>query len=73
MRADRLGTGHGEREYAHADATTFERATRDPAETLAIWYDRYESLAARGIVPRPLAHAEPRPFPGGFVPDPSPR
>jgi hypothetical protein len=69
-RDERLGTGHGAREFAHVDTTTFERASRHPAETVAIWYDSYANLAARGIVERPLARAEPRPFPGGFVPDP---
>lgn len=72
-RNERLGTGHGAREYAHVDTTTFERASRRPAETVAIWYDSYRNLVAQGIVPRPVAHADPRPFPGGFVPDPAPR
>jgi hypothetical protein len=67
---ERLGTGHGEREYAHVDTTTFERATRRPAETLALWYDSYASLVAQGVIARPLARHAPRPFPGGFVPDP---
>lgn len=72
--AERLGTGHGEREYAHVDQTTFVRATRTPVETVAVWYDSYRNLVAQGIVPRPIARtAEPRPFPGGFVPDPAPR
>lgn len=70
---ERLGTGHGAREYAHVDTTTFVRASRGPAETVAVWYDSYANLVAQGIVPRPLAHAEPQPFPGGFVPDPAPR
>jgi len=70
---DRLGTGHGAREYAHVDTTTFERASRRPAETLAIWYDSYPNLVEQGILPRPIVRADPRPFPGGFVPDPAPR
>ena len=70
---DRLGTGHGAREYAHVDTTTFERASRHPSETLAIWYDSYPNLVAQGILPRPIVRADPRPFPGGFVPDPAPR
>ncbi|MET0224865.1 MAG: hypothetical protein ABW187_00320 [Dokdonella sp.] len=70
---DRLGTGHGAREYAHVDTTTFERASRHPTETLAIWYDSYPNLVAQGILPRPIVRADPRPFPGGFVPDPAPR
>lgn len=70
---ERLGTGHGAREYAHVDTTTFERASRSPAETVAIWYDSYANLVAQGVLPRPIARTEPRPFPGGFVPDPAPR
>jgi hypothetical protein len=68
--ADRLGTGHGAREYAHVERTDFERATRRPAETLSIRYDSYPNLVARGIIERPIARVEPEAFPGGFVPDP---
>lgn len=71
--SERLGTGHGAREYARVDTTAFERASRDPAETLAIWYDSYANLVAQGIIQRPFAHQPPQPFPGGFVPDPPPR
>jgi hypothetical protein len=67
---ERLGTGHGAREYAHVDQTTFERASRHPAETLAVWYDSYQNLVAQGIIARPVARTEPQPFPGTFVPDP---
>lgn len=72
-RGERLGTGHGAREYARVDTTSFVRATGAPAETVAVWYDSRANLVARGIVPRPIARAEPQPFPGGFVPDPAPR
>jgi len=67
---ERLGTGHGAREYAHVDQTTFERASRHPAETLAVWYDSYANLVAQGIIARPVARSEPQPFPHAFVPDP---
>ncbi|MEP7042880.1 MAG: hypothetical protein ABI843_07440 [Dokdonella sp.] len=70
---ERLGTGHGAREYAHVDTTTFERASRRPVETVSIWYDSYPNLVAQGILPRPIVRTDPRPFPGGFVPDPAPR
>lgn len=71
---DRLGTGHGEREYSHVGTTRFERASIMPAETLAIWYDSYRNLAARGIIPRrPIASREPNPFPNSFVADPPAR
>lgn len=68
---EKLGTGHGAREYSHVDQTTFERATRRPAEVLAIWYDSHANLVARGIIPRPSRPPrEPQPFPNSFVPDP---
>jgi hypothetical protein len=71
-REDRLGTGHGRSEAAPARHVAFERATHEPAETVTIYYDRYENLLARGIVPRtarPRPLPSPHPFPG-FVPDP---
>lgn len=68
---EKLGTGHGAREYSHVNQTTFERATRRPAEVLAIWYDSHANLVARGIIPRPSRPPrEPQPFPNSFVPDP---
>jgi len=70
---ERLGTGHGAREYSHVDNTTFERATRYPAEQLSIWYDSYRNLVAQGIIERPIARRDPQPFPNGFVPDPPSR
>ena len=70
---ERLGTGHGAREYSHVDNTTFERATRYPAEQLSIWYDSYRNLVAQGIIERPIARRDPQPFPNGFVPDPPAR
>ncbi|HPG93457.1 MAG TPA: hypothetical protein PLR28_02750 [Dokdonella sp.] len=71
---ERLGTGHGDREWSQVGTTRFERASNQPAETLSIWYDSYRNLAARGIIPRPpLASREPNPFPNGFVADPPPR
>lgn len=69
--SERLGTGHGEREYAPTRYTEFERAGASPAEVLSLRYDSRENLAARGIIPRPYpCRPEPRPFPGAFVPDP---
>ncbi len=70
QKSERLGTGHGAREYAHVDQTTFERASRTPAETLAVWYDSYDNLVAQGIIARPVASRTPQPFPSSFVPDP---
>ncbi len=67
----RLGTGHGEREWAPTRNVAFQRASRRPARTIELHYDSRERLTMLGIVPpvRPLAGV-PRAFPGGFVPDP---
>lgn len=73
-RAERLGTGHGQREYAPIRYTAFERASDAPAEVLSIHYDSRSNLMARGVIakPRPVRPygPEPQPFPGQFVPDP---
>jgi hypothetical protein len=70
-RSERLGTGHGEREYAPTRYAEFERAGSRPNEVVSLRYDSHANLVARGVIPdyrsRPY---EPRPFPGGFVPDP---
>jgi hypothetical protein len=70
----KLGTGHGRTESSSARQVSFVRATTEPAQLLAVQYDRYENLAALGIVPQRPAHVArqaPRPFPGmRFVPDP---
>ena len=63
---ERLGTGHGAREYSHIDTTTFERATSWPAEQVAIYYDSYRNLVAQGIIERPIARQDPQPFPNGY-------
>lgn len=66
-----LGTGHGRSEASYARRVAFERATREPAETVVIYYDSYRNLLARGIIPPqvPPRRPSPNPFPG-FVPDP---
>jgi hypothetical protein len=66
-----LGTGHGRSEASHARRVGFERATREPAETVVIYYDSYRNLLARGIIaPQiPRRRLPPNPFPG-FVSDP---
>ncbi|MEO5623172.1 MAG: hypothetical protein ABIO74_02005 [Dokdonella sp.] len=69
-RDERIGTGYGAQELAHVDTTTFERASRWPAETVAIRYDSYANLVAYGIIARPVVRTEPQPFPGAFVPPP---
>jgi hypothetical protein len=65
-----LGTGHGRQETSHVRFVGFERASSQPAETVVIYYDSYQNLLARGIIPR---FAPPRPGPNpfpGFVQDP---
>lgn len=66
-----LGTGHGRSEASYARRVGFERATREPAETVVIYYDSYRNLLTRGIIPPhvPPRRPAPNPFPG-FVPDP---
>ena len=65
-----LGTGHGRREESRMRWADFERATQEPVETIAIYYDSYRNLAARGILQGPLAPRDPNPFPTAFAPDP---
>jgi hypothetical protein len=66
-----LGTGHGRSEFSPVRYVGFERASSEPAETLVIYYDSYQNLLARGIIPRyvPMPRPVPNPFPG-FVQDP---
>jgi hypothetical protein len=61
--ANELGTGYGRREYSPAYQVRFERASRAPAEIVALYYDSRRNLIARGVL------SERQPFPG-FVPDP---
>ena len=74
MQSSPLGTGHGRNETSYATRVAFERASTTPAETLAVRYDRRETLAALGVIPREpyYARRSPEPFPGAlrFVPDP---
>jgi hypothetical protein len=76
-RDDRIGTGHGRIEASQTRYVGFERASSGPAETVVIYYDSYQNLLARGIVPPvppvpyqyPPGRTTPNPFPG-FVADP---
>ena len=65
-----LGTGHGRREESRAYYTEFERATRVPAETIAIYYDSYRNLVAQGVLRNYAGPRDPQPFPSSFAPDP---
>ena len=70
----RLGTGHGAREWAPVGRTSFARASTRPAQVTELRYDDRDALAAQGIVPRHdwgnWRDIGPRAFPGGFVADP---
>lgn len=70
--APSLGTAHGARESSYATRTTFERASRYPAQVNELRYDRRENLIALGVLPSPPRHhrRHPQAFPMGFVPDP---
>lgn len=74
----RIGTGHGAREFSPVANTDFVRASSRAAQVTQIRYDAPERLAALGILPRdrapyPTGSPTPQAFPSGFVPDPSPR
>ncbi|WP_256646178.1 hypothetical protein [Thermomonas paludicola] len=71
----RIGTGHGQREWAPVGQTGFDRASSRPDQIRQLRYDDVAALAQLGVLPqppRPLAGSSPHPqaFPGGFVPDP---
>lgn len=70
---EKLGTGHGRIEGSQARYVGFERETSYPRETIAIYYDSYRNLVARGVIREPVPprypQPNPRPFPG-FVQDP---
>ena len=68
-RDERLGTGHGEREFAPVTQTQFERASERPAELTLLRYDSRENLLASGVIRLLAPRRAPEPFPG-FVPDP---
>lgn len=73
--AEKLGTGHGAREYSYVQNTTFDRLSSTPNEVIKIRYDSYENLVAMGVVAsRPAWQPAPNPFPDSmlpkYVPDP---
>ena len=63
-----IGTGHGRVQNSAARYVEFERESDSPAETIAIHYDTYANLVARGVIREEKQW--PTPFPGEFVPDP---
>ena len=70
----RIGTGHGQREWAPVGRTGFNRASHRPAQVAELRYDDADNLVAMGVLPRPYyarhPYPQPRAFPDGFVPDP---
>lgn len=73
---EKLGTGHGEREWSEVSHTSFDRAQSVPNETIRIRYDSRENLLSMGVIQQPYAyrpwHRSPNAFPEsrGYVPDP---
>ncbi|MEO7335589.1 MAG: hypothetical protein ABIV63_03320 [Caldimonas sp.] len=67
--SERLGTGHGEREYSPVSQTAFERATPRPADVVRVRYDSYANLLALGVVGPRRESLDPQPF-ASFTPDP---
>ncbi len=65
-----LGTGHGRREESRIHWVEFERATEEPVETIAIYYDSYRNLVAMGVLQPQPSPRNPNPFPASFAPDP---
>ena len=65
-----IGTGYGERRYDPVTRTEFERESSRPNQLIALFYDSYEALVARGILSERGYRAQPEPFPIGFVPEP---
>lgn len=70
----RIGTGHGQREWAPVGRTGFVRASHRPAQVAELRYDDLDNLVAMGVLPRPnyarYPYPQPRAFPDGFVADP---
>lgn len=72
--SQRLGTGHGDREWAPVGSTAFVRNSRHPVQISEIRYDAPSRLKALGILTHRnhFEETSPRAFPGGFVADPPP-
>ena len=67
--SQRLGTGHGEREYSPTSQVAFERDSSRPAEVVRVRYDSYQNLVAMGVIGGRREPFDPEPFPR-FAPDP---
>lgn len=71
--ASPLGTGHGRSVTSSAQYPFFERATEQPEEVIAVYYDSQPNLVARGVIPTATSRRDPLPFPARFTPDPPQR
>ncbi len=69
---ERLGTGHGQREWSVSRRTHFEKLSSTPQDVVEIAYDSFANLVLAGVIPAPTAQARAFPSDGmrGFVPDP---
>jgi hypothetical protein len=72
---ERLGTGHGQREWSVSRRTSFEKLSSTPQDVAEIAYDSFANLVLAGVIPTPTAQARAFPSDGlrGFVPDPPSR
>ena len=72
---ERLGTGHGQREWSVSRRTGFEKLSSTPQDVVEIAYDSFANLVLAGVIPAPTAQARAFPSDGhrGFVPDPPTR
>lgn len=73
--AEKLGTGHGEREESHVVQVDFERLQGTPNEVIQIRYDSVSNLIALGIIrptrpPQTIPNAFPDSSLAQYVPDP---
>ena len=72
LAAQELGTGHGARRYDPVTGTHFERESSRPNQVVSLYYDSYDALVARGVIPGwRRGPGQPEPFPIGFAPDPT--
>ena len=52
--------------------THFERESSRPNQVVSLYYDSYDALVARGVIPGwRRGPGQPEPFPIGFAPDPT--
>ncbi len=74
-RTERLGTGHGQREWSVSRRTCFEKRSSTPQDVVEIAYDSHANLVLAGVIPAPTAQARAFPSDGlrSFVPDPPAR